>query len=406
MLIGEIINVALGALRANKLRSLLTMLGIVIGVAAVIAMIALGRGAQQAVNERIQALGTTLLTVMPGQQMRGGFASEADRARLTVRDAEALIERGRYIAAVQPSMQRNFQVQYLNKNTNVRVVGTTSNFLEVRNYKMQLGRMFTPAEDQLKQRVAVVGPQVLTNLGVENPESIIGEPIRIRGIQFTVVGVLASKGQGAGFDNPDEQVLIPLQTARYRIFGTDRLNQIGILAPSESQIPLTMADVQKILRREHKLRANRPDDFQIRNQTDFLNNLAETTQVFTFLLAGIAAVSLLVGGIGIMNIMLVSVTERTREIGVRKALGATRMNIMVQFLIEAIVLCLLGGLIGVALGAGAAEFLNRTFRWNTQIAPESVALAFGFSALVGLIFGVWPARRAARLDPVVALRYE
>ncbi|HWP02859.1 MAG TPA: ABC transporter permease [Gemmatimonadaceae bacterium] len=406
MLIGEIINVALGALRANKLRSLLTMLGIVIGVAAVIAMIALGRGAQQAVNERIQALGTTLLTVMPGQQMRGGFASEADRARLTVRDAEALIERGRYIAAVQPSMQRNFQVQYLNKNTNVRVVGTTSNFLEVRNYKIETGRMFTPAEDQLKQRVAVVGPQVLTNLGVENPESIIGEPIRIRGIQFTVVGVLASKGQGAGFDNPDEQVLIPLQTARYRIFGTDRLNQIGILAPSESQIPLTMADVQKILRREHKLRANRPDDFQIRNQTDFLNNLAETTQVFTFLLAGIAAVSLLVGGIGIMNIMLVSVTERTREIGVRKALGATRTNIMIQFLIEAIVLCLLGGLIGVALGAGAAEFLNRTFRWNTQIAPESVALAFGFSALVGLIFGVWPARRAARLDPVVALRYE
>jgi putative ABC transport system permease protein len=406
MLIGEIINVALGALRANKLRSLLTMLGIVIGVAAVIAMIALGRGAQQAVNERIQALGTTLLTVMPGQQMRGGFASEADRARLTVRDAEALIERGRYIAAVQPSMQRNFQVQYLNKNTNVRVVGTTSNFLEVRNYKIETGRMFTPAEDQLKQRVAVVGPQVLANLGVENPESIIGEPIRIRGIQFTVVGVLASKGQGAGFDNPDEQVLIPLQTARYRIFGTDRLNQIGILAPSESQIPLTMADVQKILRREHKLRANRPDDFQIRNQTDFLNNLAETTQVFTFLLAGIAAVSLLVGGIGIMNIMLVSVTERTREIGVRKALGATRTNIMIQFLIEAIVLCLLGGLIGVALGAGAAEFLNRTFRWNTQIAPESVALAFGFSALVGLIFGVWPARRAARLDPVVALRYE
>jgi putative ABC transport system permease protein len=220
MLIGEIINVALGALRANKLRSLLTMLGIVIGVAAVIAMIALGRGAQQAVNERIQALGTTLLTVMPGQQMRGGFASEADRARLTVRDAEALIERGRYIAAVQPSMQRNFQVQYLNKNTNVRVVGTTSNFLEVRNYKIETGRMFTPAEDQLKQRVAVVGPQVLANLGVENPESIIGEPIRIRGIQFTVVGVLASKGQGAGFDNPDEQVLIPLQTARYRIFGT------------------------------------------------------------------------------------------------------------------------------------------------------------------------------------------
>jgi putative ABC transport system permease protein len=266
--------------------------------------------------------------------------------------------------------------------------------------------MFSPAEDFTKQRVAVLGPTVLTNLGIENPDAIIGEPIRIKGIQFTVVGVTASKGQGAGFENPDEQVLIPIQTGRYRIFGNDRLNQIGVLAPNEDAIPLTMADIQKILRREHKLRANRPDNFQIRNQSDFLTNLAETTQVFTLLLAGIAAVSLLVGGIGIMNIMLVSVTERTREIGVRKALGATRWNILFQFLIEAVVLCLLGGLVGVAMGAGAAEFLNRTFSWNTEIAPESIGLAFGFSALVGLIFGVWPARRAAKLDPILALRYE
>ncbi|HEX7121136.1 MAG TPA: ABC transporter permease [Gemmatimonadaceae bacterium] len=405
MLFGEILAVALGALRANKLRSLLTMLGIVIGVGAVIAMIALGRGAQEQVNERIRALGTTLLTVQPGQQFQRGFASEADRARLLMRDADALVEMGRHIAAVQPQMNRNFQIQYGNKNANVRVVGTTANFLQVRNYKIDLGRMFTPAEDNNKQRVAVLGPGVLENLEVTNPEAIIGEPIRIRGIQFTVIGVLASKGQG-GFGNPDEQILIPIQTARYRIFGQDRLNEIGVLAPSEDRIALTMADIQRILRRQHKLRANRPDDFQIRNQSDFLNNLAETTAIFTLLLAGIAAVSLLVGGIGIMNIMLVSVTERTREIGVRKALGATRWNILFQFLIEAVVLCILGGLIGVALGAGVAEFLNRAFQWNTEIAPESIALAFGFSAAVGLLFGVWPARRAAKLDPVVALRYE
>jgi putative ABC transport system permease protein len=407
MLFGEIIAVALGALRANKLRSMLTMLGIVIGVGAVIAMIALGNGAQQQVNDRIKALGTTLLTVQPGQQrMGGGFVSEADRAPLTMKDARALEERGNNIAAVQPQMSRNFQVQFLNRNTNSRVLGTTSNYLQVRNYKVEYGRMFTPAEDVNKQRVAVIGPAVLTNLDVPSPEAIIGEPIRIRGIQFIVVGVLASKGSGTGFGNPDEQLLIPLQTARYRIFGNDRLNEIGVLAKNEAGIPLAMADIEKILRREHKLRANRPNNFQIRNQSDFLTNLAETTQVFTLLLAGIAAVSLIVGGIGIMNIMLVSVTERTREIGVRKALGATRWNIMFQFLVEAVVLCLLGGAIGVLAGTGGAEFLNRTFNWTTQVAPESIGLAFGFSAAVGLVFGVWPARRAAKLDPILALRYE
>ncbi len=406
MLFGEILNVALGALRANKLRSLLTMLGIVIGVGAVIAMIALGRGAQQAVNDRIKELGTTLLTVQPGQQMSRGFASETDRARLTMKDADALDARGQYIAAVQYEMSRNQQVQYLNKNTNTSIKGSTANYLEVRNYKLAAGRMFTVNEDRGKQRLAVLGPEVLKNLGIEDPDGIIGEPIRIRGIQFTVIGVLASKGQGAGFGNPDDQVLIPVQTARYRVIGSDRINSINVLAPSEGQIPMTMADIQKILRREHKLRSDRPDDFRIMNQSDFLTTAAETTQVFTFLLAGIAAVSLLVGGIGIMNIMLVSVTERTREIGVRKALGATRTNILVQFLIEAVVLCLAGGLVGVGMGAGAAEFLNKTFAWNTQIAPQSVALAFGFSAMVGLVFGVWPARRAASLDPVVALRYE
>jgi putative ABC transport system permease protein len=277
MLFTEIIRVALGALRANKLRSLLTMLGIVIGVGSVIAMVALGNGAQQQVNDRIKALGTTLLTVQPGQQRTGGgFASEADRAPLTLKDAAALEERSRWIAQVQPQMSRNYQVQFKNRNTNVRVIGTSSNYLEVRNYKMDFGQMFTASEDFNKQRVAVLGPSVLEQLGVENPEAIVGEPIRIRGIQFTVVGVLASKGSGTGFGNPDEQILIPIQTARYRIFGNDRLQEIGVLAHNEDAIPLTMADIQKILRREHKLRANRPDNFQIRNQSDFLTNLAET----------------------------------------------------------------------------------------------------------------------------------
>jgi putative ABC transport system permease protein len=407
MLFGEIFRVAFGALRANKLRSLLTMLGIVIGVGAVIAMVALGNGAQSAVRDRIAALGTTLLTVIPGQQRGGGgIISMEDRQRLTMDDALALQERGSAIAAVQPEMQRQMQVQYLNQNTNTQIVGTTANYLEVRKFRLGAGTMFTAGDDQARKRVAVVGPSVVENIGLQSPQAIIGETIRIRGIQFEVIGVLESKGQAQSWNNPDDQILIPINTAQFRVFGSDRLRAISVLAKSEQGIDATMADIQRILRREHKLRPGAPDDFVIRNQSDFLNTFAETTKVFTLLLAGIATVSLLVGGIGIMNIMLVSVTERTREIGIRKALGATKINILLQFLIEAVVLCLFGGLVGVMVGSGAAIILADSFNWNREIAPSSVFLAFFFSALVGILFGVWPARRASGLDPIVALRYE
>ena len=406
MLFGEIISVALGALRANKLRSLLTMLGIVIGVAAVIAMIALGTGAQAAVKDRISALGTTLLTVNPGQQRGFGVAIADAQAKLTMDDSKALEDRATAISAVQPEMNRNLQVQWGNKNANTSIVGTTANYLEVRKYKLQYGRMFTSAEDDAKQRVAVIGPAVATNMGLDTPEALVGENIRIRGIQFMVVGVLESKGQGSVFGNPDDQILIPINTARFRVLGTDRLRSISVLAETEPKIDEAMAEIQRVLRREHRIRQGRPDDFQIRGATDFLNTLNETTQVFTFLLSGIAAVSLIVGGIGIMNIMLVSVTERTREIGVRKALGATRRNILLQFLIEAVVLCCMGGIVGILLGATGATVMSKTAGWTTQVSPGAVGLAFAFSALVGVLFGVWPARRAAALDPIVALRYE
>lgn len=405
MLLGETIRVALGALRANKLRSLLTMLCIVIGVSAVIAVVALGRGAQTAVNNRISSLGTTLLTVSPGQARTGGVMSFDVRTRLTIEDAQALEDRGTLIAAVQPEMSSSLQVQFLNKNAGTRVIGSSSNYPEVRRYEMAAGRFFTAAEDAGRQRLAVVGPVVVTNLGLQSPEALIGENIRLRGIQFTVIGVYKSKGQAPGWGgDPDDQVIIPLQTARFRVIGNNRLNSISVLAPTETAIPETMAEIQKILRREHKLRPERPDDFQIRNQADFLNTLGETTQVFSMLLAGIAAVSLLVGGIGIMNIMLVSVTERTREIGIRKALGATKINILFQFLIEAVVLCLLGGAIGIAVGAGGATVFTRLLGWNTEVGTSSVIMAFAFSALVGIVFGVYPARRAASLDPITALR--
>jgi putative ABC transport system permease protein len=407
MLYAETIRVALAALRANKLRSVLTMLGIVIGVGAVIAMDGIGRGAQESITDRITALGTTLLTVTPGQvRGMGGVASEADRAKLTMDDAAALEEQATLVTAVQPEMSRQLQLQFQAKNASTQVVGTSANYLTVRKYELLGGRMFTTQEDLGKQRVAVVGPAVLTNLGIENPDAIIGEAVRIRGIQFTVIGVLKSKGQTSPFQNPDDQVLIPLNTARFRLLGTDRIRSISVLAASEEKIPAAMAEIQKILRREHRLPRERDDDFTIRNQADFLTTFAETSKVFGSLLAGIAAVSLVVGGIGIMNIMLVSVTERTREIGVRKALGATGKNILFQFLIEAVVLCLLGGAIGIAMGSGGAMLISRLFAWNTSISSQSIAMAFAFSAAVGVVFGVWPARRASKLDPITALRYE
>jgi putative ABC transport system permease protein len=406
MLIGEIISVALGALRANKLRSLLTMLGIVIGVGAVIAVVALGTGAQQAVKDRIAALGTTLLTINPGQQRGQGVAIAGGIQRLTVDDAKAVDERATTLVAVQPEMRSNQQIVFGNKNANTQIIGTTPNYLEVRKYQIDVGRMFTAADDEGRQRVAVVGTTVLSNLGVTTPDAILGEAVRIRGTQFTVIGVLKSKGQANALQDPDDQILVPIQTARFRVNGSDRLASISALAESEDAIPDAMADIQRVLRRQHRIRQGMPDDFQIRNQSDILTTTQETTQVMTYLLSGIAAVSLLVGGIGIMNIMLVSVTERTREIGIRKALGATKFNILLQFLIEAVVLCTLGGIVGIALGAGGAAIMSKTAGWSTQVSSTAIVLAFAFSAFVGVAFGVWPARRAAVLDPIVALRYE
>ncbi len=403
MMIFEIIRVAFASIRANKLRAGLTMLGVIIGVAAVITVVALSTGAQRAVEDRIQALGANLLSIMPGQSFRGGRASE-QRVSLTVDDALALARDGTLIAAVVPELQRSLQVAYVNRNANLNIIGTTANYAAVRNTKVTHGRMFTEGEDEGRQRYAVVGSAVPTMFDI-NPAAMIGRTIQIRGLPFEVIGVLEPKGS-QGWINPDEQILIPLKTAQYRIFGTDRLRSIAVQVKDNVTLEAGMVDIERIMRREHKIRPGADNDFQIRNQQEILATQQQTTQTFGVLLASIAAVSLLVGGIGIMNIMLVSVTERTREIGIRKALGATRGNIMFQFLVESLALCLAGGMIGVAVGWGASTVMSQRFGWNTLISPTAVGVAFAFSALVGLFFGLWPARRAATLNTIDALRYE
>jgi putative ABC transport system permease protein len=404
MLLGETVGVALQSIRANMLRSVLTMLGIIIGVGAVITMVALGSGAQKAVQDRIAALGANVFTVFAGQASQGGIRI-TDRTILSTDDYDALQRDARLLKAVVPEMQQSLQVKYGNQNSNVNVVGTTSNYVDVRNYTVPYGRMFTPGEDQGRQRYAVLGAAVPRMLG-GNPAAMIHQTLLIRSIPFEVIGVLSEKGAAGGFGNPDEQILIPLNTARYRVFGSNRVRSFSIQVADNVPIEQGMVDLERVLRREHKIRPGGENDFTIRNQQDILATQQQATQVFTSLLASIAAVSLLVGGIGIMNIMLVSVTERTREIGVRKALGATRLNILMQFLIEALTLCLLGGMIGILLGVGTAILLAKVMQWNTLISPMSIAIAFLFSAAVGLFFGIWPARRASRLDPIVALRYE
>jgi putative ABC transport system permease protein len=404
MLLGETIAVAFQSIRANKLRAVLTMLGIIIGVGAVITMVALGSGAQKAVEDRIAALGANVLTVFAGQG-RMGMVRITDQTILSTDDYEALLRDAKLLKAVVPEMQQSFQVKYGNQNSNLNIVGTTPDYIQVRNYTVPYGRMFTSGDDEARQRYAVLGAAVPRMLGA-NPAAMINQTIQIRGINFEIIGVLSEKGAAGGWGNPDEQILIPLQTAKYRVVGSDRLRSMAVQVADGVPVEQGMVDLERVLRREHKIRPGQENDFTIRNQQDLLATQQQTTQVFTTLLASIAAVSLLVGGIGIMNIMLVSVTERTREIGVRKALGATRGNIMLQFLVEALALCLVGGALGVLLGVGAAITLSRVMQWNTLISPAAVTIAFGFSALVGLFFGLWPARRAASLDPIVALRYE
>jgi putative ABC transport system permease protein len=404
MLLFEIIMVAIGAVRANFLRSVLTTLGIVIGVAAVITMVALGEGAQRRVEQQINLMGTTVLTIRPGQQMSFGVSRGA--TQMSIEDAEALRAGTIGLLKVSPELQSRMQVSYLRWNSNNQMMGVWPEYFEIYNHSVSVGRFFTEGEVQGRRRVAVLGFSIPDGLGETPPAVLIGKTIQIRGIPFEVIGVMEEKGDAA-FMRPDDQIFIPQSTAQYRVMGgRDRLNAIYAATETPEELDAAYAAIDRIIRREHRVRPGDDADFNIRNSADLLETFNATAQTFTLLLAGIAGVSLLVGGIGIMNIMLVSVTERTREIGVRKALGATRRAIMIQFLVEALFLCVLGGILGVAVGYGASELMTRVAQWETAVAPQAVFIAISFSAGIGLFFGIWPARRAALLDPIDALRYE
>ena len=404
----EILRVALSSLRATKARAFLTALGIVIGVGAVITMVALGSGAQQQVQSQLDALGTDRLSISPSQSYARGVAT-AERAILTTDDARALQRDAGHLKAVAPILSGRAQLKFGNANINAEVIATTHELANIERFTVAHGRYFTEGEVLQRRLVAVLGAAVPEELDLDlSPDelgSLVGQQMHLRGIPFEVVGVLDPANRG-GRNDPDETVFIPLGTGQYRVFGTDRVQSITAQLANPADMIPGVLDIEYVLRREHRLRPDQSNDFRVQDNAQFLAARAEAGATMTFLLAGIAAVSLLVGGIGIMNIMLVSVTERTREIGVRKALGATRRTVMLQFLLEALTLCVIGGIAGVAAGYGAATFLSRLNGWDMVVTPESILIAVGFSVAIGLFFGVWPARRAAQLDPIEALRYE
>jgi putative ABC transport system permease protein len=401
----ETVRTALDSIRANLLRSMLTMLGIIIGVAAVITMVAVGSGAQQMIDDQLSALGSQLVSVTPGQSFQRGVAS-MNRVSLTVDDANALSAHGYPIQAVVPELQAGRQIKYGNRNAWVGLVGTTPSYASVNNLNPAFGRMFSESDNAARRRVAVVGWGIAASLG-EEPMYLVGTSIYLGQIPFEVVGVFAERGWSFGaWGNPDDEVYVPIETARYRALGMDRIRSVSVQIAEGVSLEQGMVEIERVLRREHKIGPGGENDFMIMDRRQVLDVRQQAAEVFTYLLASIAGVSLLVGGIGIMNIMLVSVTERTREIGIRKALGATRNNIMAQFLIEALTIGAFGGVLGIAFGAVGAHSLANVAGWPAFVSPEAVGLAVAFSVGIGLFFGLWPARRAALLDPIDALRHD
>ena len=410
MTYGDCVRASITALRANLLRSILTSLGIIIGISSVIAMVAIGAGAESRVKESIESLGSNIMIVLNGSRTTGGArGGTGSNITLTEDDAQALQREVPSVEVAAPSVQGRFQLVAGNTNWSTSVLGVTEEYLVARNWEIDQGRAFGDLEYRSAGKVILIGSSVAEKLFPD--EDPIGKIIRINKVPVQVVGVLATKGQTPFGHDQDDTAFIPMSTAKKRVLGgrwvkSNLVSQITVKVREAENVSTAEEQVTELLRQRHRIGEGAQDDFRIRNISQFLAARAESTRVMGILLASVAAISLIVGGIGIMNIMLVSVTERTREIGLRMALGARRRDILTQFVVEAITLSLLGGLFGVALGIGGSHLIAQTGDWPVLIEPQAIMMAVGFSAAVGVFFGFYPARKASKLDPIDALRYE
>lgn len=409
MKISDIIHETYTALSANKVRSGLTILGIVIGISSVIALVSIGTGASNSISSSIQSLGSNLIQITPGaQRTPGGFSVSSGRggARTLVNeDAQAIAEQISGILAIDPEVSGRYQVTAKGTNTNTTVNGVTPSYPQIRSVDIAEGSFISDTQSRGAAKVAVLGPTVRDDLFGEGATDVVGQSIRINGLDFKVIGVTVSKG-GTGFQNQDDVIYIPVKSAQRYLSGGQHLTTVLVQAESPEIMEQVQADITALLLERHRINDLTQADFSIFNQNDILSAAADVTSTLTYLLAAIGGISLLVGGIGIMNMMLTTVTERTKEIGLRKAIGARRRDISLQFLAEAVALTLIGGIIGIILGWIISYIVNSTGLVNTSVSMYSVLLAFGVSAITGIIFGYYPARRAALLSPIEALRYE
>lgn len=393
------------SLYANKMRSLLTMLGIIIGVGAVIALVSVGMGVRSNVTSSIASLGSNMLIISPGSSNRGGVRGAAGSMQtLKYDDAKAIKEKIKNIDYVSPSVSSSYQVVYGNNNWKTSVQGVTSDFMSIRALTIGYGSFITNDDMNKRNRVAVIGTTVAANLfAKDNP---VGKNIRINNQPYKVIGLLESKGQSSVGQDQDDVIYIPLTTAQERMLGITYVQSINVQVSSQEKMEQVQAEIENLLRSRHHIVAGKEDDFNVRNLTSLMETVNQSTTMLTLLLGAIAGISLIVGGIGIMNIMMVSVTERTREIGIRKALGATFMNIMTQFLIESMVIGIIGGIIGIIFGCAASQIIAKVGNFTTVITVAPIVVSFIFAVGIGLFFGIYPARKAAKLDPIEALRYE
>ena len=405
MLFTELLKMAWRSLAANKLRTFLTMLGVIIGVTSVIALVSVGMGVKKNVVDSISRLGSNMLIVMPGSSNRGGPRGAAGSlTTLTYEDAEAIDEKIKNVAHVSPTVSGSYQVVYGHENWNTSVTGVVPEYVDIQSLTLKSGLFFSAHDVDVRNRVAVIGSTVATNLfATVNP---VGKKIRIGNAPYTIIGVLESKGQSSGGQDQDDVVLIPLTTAQERLIGITYVRSINVQVTDSDKMDEVQSNIEKLLRQRHRIRTGAEDDFNVRNLTSLMETMTSTTTMITLLLGAIAGISLVVGGVGIMNITLASVTERTREIGIRKAIGATYSSIMLQFLIESTMISVIGGIIGIGIGIIAAQAISKFGNFTTVISGMSIAASFGFALFVGVFFGMLPARKAARLDPIEALRYE